>query len=92
MSADGDNIYMDHLENLNLPICFISGEKNICYLPESTEKTYKLLQQHFGAEQYSRVVIPEYGHIDCIFGKNAVEDVYPHMLEHLEKTAIEVSE
>jgi cholesterol oxidase len=87
VSADGENIYMDKLENLDLPICFISGEKNECYLPESTEITYKMLQQKFGKDQYSRVVIPDYGHIDCIFGKDAVDDVYPHMLAHLEKTA-----
>lgn len=87
VSATGGNIYMPHVDRLNLPIMFISGEKNECYLPESTKLTYDWLRGEFGDEQYSRVVIPEYGHIDCIFGRNAVEDVYPHMLEHLEKTA-----
>jgi cholesterol oxidase len=32
-------------------------------------------------------VIPGYGHIDCIYGKNAVNDVFPLMLSHLEDTA-----
>jgi len=32
-------------------------------------------------------VIPDYGHIDCIFGKNAVKDVYPLILQHLDETA-----
>ena len=35
---------------------------------------------------YSRHVIENYGHIDCIFGRNAVTDVFPHILAHLEKT------
>ena len=34
-----------------------------------------------------RRVIPDYGHIDCIFGKNAAVEVYPHVLAHLDKTA-----
>jgi len=41
-----------------------------------------------GPERYSRHVVPGYGHIDCMFGKNAVVDVYPIILEHLEKTAL----
>ena len=31
-------------------------------------------------------MIPGYGHIDCIYGKNAAKDVYPFVLEHLEAT------
>lgn len=89
VSAEGEDIYMHNLDNLNLPICFISGERNACYLPQSTEITYNLLRQKFGDEHYSRAVIANYGHIDCIFGRNAVNDVYPVMLEHLEKNAME---
>jgi cholesterol oxidase len=32
--------------------------------------------------------VPGYGHIDCMFGKDAVVDVYPIILGHLEKTAL----
>jgi cholesterol oxidase len=39
-----------------------------------------------GLELYSRHVIPGYGHIDCIFGEDAAEDVYPLILRHLEET------
>ena len=39
-----------------------------------------------GSSLYKRHVIPGYGHIDCIFGKNAVNDVFPFVLEHLEAT------
>ena len=87
VSAEGEDIYMPNLDRLNLPICFISGEQNECYLPESTRQTFDLLCEKYDASQYSRVVIPDYGHIDCIFGRDAARDVYPHMLAHLEKTA-----
>ncbi len=83
----GQDLYMPHLDRLALPILFLSGEANACYLPESTLRTYERLCQRHGTERYSRRVIPGYGHIDCIFGKNAYRDVYPIMLKHLEQTA-----
>lgn len=78
--------YLPHLERLNLPIAFVHGKENHCFLPESTEKTYEVLRSSFDPNQYSRHVIPGYGHIDCIFGKNAARDVYPFLLQHLDKT------
>lgn len=89
VNFDGKDIYLPHLDRLQLPICFISGEHNSCYLPASTGRTYDELRERFDPALYSRHVIPGYGHIDCIFGKNAVVDVYPIMLTHLEKTAWE---
>ena len=86
MSHDGEDVYLPHLDRLKMPICFIHGEQNKTYLPASTKKTLDVLGQANGEDLYTRHVIPDYGHIDCIFGKNAVRDVYPHVLEHLEKT------
>ncbi|MCK5355703.1 MAG: hypothetical protein KAJ63_11330, partial [Methyloprofundus sp.] len=84
---EGKDVYMPHLERLNLPILFISGAENECYLPESTEITFNLLREKYAASQYSRQVIKGYGHIDCIFGRNAARDVFPYIVEHLNKTA-----
>ena len=86
VNAEGGEVYMNHLDRLKLPICFIHGAENQCYLPVSTELTYNALCEAHGAALYSRHVIPDYGHIDCIFGKNAAQDTYPYMLAHLEAT------
>ena len=85
-SADGQDIYLPHLERLAIPITFIHGAENSCFLPESTGKTMELLRQRNGSDLYRRHVVPDYGHIDCIFGKRAALDVYPLILEHLETT------
>jgi cholesterol oxidase len=84
VAANGDEIYMPHLERLAIPICFIHGAENNCFLPESTQLTVNLLSETNGSKFYSRHVIPNYGHIDCIYGKNAATDVYPFILNHLE--------
>ncbi|MBW0009962.1 MAG: GMC family oxidoreductase N-terminal domain-containing protein, partial [Pseudonocardiales bacterium] len=82
-SADGQDIYLPHLERLSIPTTFIHGAENSCFLPQSTEKTMELLAQRNGSHLYRRHVVPGYGHIDCIFGKRAALDVYPLILQHL---------
>ncbi|MBZ5560913.1 MAG: GMC family oxidoreductase N-terminal domain-containing protein [Acidobacteriia bacterium] len=89
VAADGSEEYLPHLDRLAIPITFIHGELNECFLPESTAITYDLLGQKNGKGLYTRHVIPGYGHIDCIYGKDASKDVYPHILEHLESSAKE---
>ena len=84
VAYDGTDIYLPHLDRLAIPIAFIHGAENACFLPESTRVTFDLLRETNGAGLYSRHVIPGYGHIDCIYGKNAAQDVYPFMLHHLE--------
>ncbi len=86
VNFQGEESYLPHLERMAIPIAFISGGENECFLPESTEITYNLLRERNGKELYKRFVIPKYGHIDCIYGKNAWKDVYPHNLEHLDET------
>lgn len=88
VNAGGEDVYLPNWEKLNLPITFIHGAENASYLPESTERSFKKLVEVNGAEKYARYVIPNYGHIDCIFGHNAVQDVYPHILSALDKTNI----
>lgn len=86
VAFDGQDTYMPHLDRLAMPIRFIHGAENRCYVPDSTKLTYDLLCAENGSALYDRHVIPGYGHIDCIFGQNAARDVYPLILEHLEKT------
>jgi len=83
---DGNNVYLPHRDRLAIPITFIHGAKNECFLPESTEITLHDLSEANGSSLYKRQVFAGYGHIDCIFGKDAVRNVYPFILEHLEAT------
>lgn len=63
------------------------GEKNSCYLPEGTFRTFNLAKEAHPAQEYSWIQIPGYGHLDCIYGKSAVHDVYPHILNALDRHA-----
>jgi cholesterol oxidase len=84
---EGQDIYLPNLDRLRLPICFIHGAANMCFLPEGTKLTMDALTKANGTDFYTRHLVPGYGHIDCIFGANAARDIYPLILNHLEKTA-----
>jgi cholesterol oxidase len=90
VDAEGRDVYltgtdgMKGLEGMRLPIGFIHGDKNETYLPVSTQLTYDMLVKHFPEQPYERTIIPGYGHIDCIFGKNAAVDVYPVIVKYLD--------
>jgi cholesterol oxidase len=83
----GEEAYLPHLSRLALPILFLHGAKNECVLRRATEITMERLTAANGASWYSRAVIPDYGHVDCIIGRNASRDVYPHIVAHLEAAA-----
>ncbi|MDO3634619.1 alpha/beta fold hydrolase [Mycolicibacterium arseniciresistens] len=87
VGADGSDRYMPHLRRLALPLTFIHGAKNACFKPSSTEKTMQALTEANGDGFYRRHLIPDYGHIDCIFGRNAAADVFPYIVGGLEPTA-----
>jgi cholesterol oxidase len=86
VTASGQEAYMSHLDRLAIPIAFIHGSRNRCFVPESTRLTHEALAAANGKNLYSRRLIPHYGHSDSILGKNAASDVYPHIANHLEAT------
>lgn len=86
VTAEGRNDYMPQAERLAIPIAFVHGGENRCFLPESTGRTYRWLCERNGARLYSRTMITGYGHADSILGEHAARDVYPVIAQHLETT------
>ncbi len=85
LDAKGNDVYMSHIERLALPITFIHGEANKVFHPQSTLNTFNNLCLAHGSQLYERHVIPGYGHNDCLYGKNAITDVFPLMLKHFKR-------
>lgn len=85
VDRDGVDVYMPRLERLALPISFIHGTKNREFLPKATQKTFKLLCRKNGSRYYVWRPIEDYGHMDCFIGKTAADDVFPIILEELER-------
>lgn len=83
LDSSGADTYLPHFDRLSMPITLIQGEENQVWTLKATEKTYDELVARFGEENYRRHVVRGYGHLDTVFGKNAVHDTYPLMLDHL---------
>jgi cholesterol oxidase len=86
VAADGGDRYLPHVDRMAIPIAFVHGAENACFLSESIERTVARLSSANGADRYTRHEISGYGHIDCIFGRDAARDVFPHIIRHLDAT------
>lgn len=89
--ADGTDDYLSdsNLRNFAIPTLFLHGALNRCFAPSGTAATIAALSRVNDRNLYERRVIAETGHIDCIFGKNAARDVYPAIVAHFNRTALE---
>jgi len=81
----GEDVYMPNLGEIKCPVAFIHGEDNRFILPSGSARTYSELQKLNGEKLYTRHMIPGYAHMDCFIGKNAHRDVFPIILEELDK-------
>jgi cholesterol oxidase len=90
VDATGAETYMTHLDRLAIPMTFIHGADDRCVLPAGTEATVAELKQANGDELYELHVVPGYGHVDCLVGKNVMHDIYPLILERLLATSPKV--
>lgn len=78
--------YGDAAPRTDARFALFAGAKNRCFLPESQERTYEFLQRHRPGKD-SLHVLPDYGHLDPFFGKNADNDVFPQFLAELARGA-----
>jgi cholesterol oxidase len=83
--AEGPWDYLADLERLRLPITLMSGSENLVWTAESTKRTHDLLIESLGGDQFRRVVFDDYGHQDVFIGAEVAHDVFPTILEHLER-------
>ncbi|MBM7068948.1 GMC family oxidoreductase N-terminal domain-containing protein [Actibacterium sp. 188UL27-1] len=88
VDVTGADTYMTTPEKIRVPIDFIAGSRNQIFYPETTLRTLHWLQKtHPEApkDMFSRYVFRNYGHMDLFVGRNSHTDIFPYLLERLEK-------
>jgi cholesterol oxidase len=88
VDAAGEEVYLQHLDRLNFPIAFIHGAESGVFLPEGTKACAEELAAANGSDLYTVHMVPDFGHQDCLIGKNAADRVYPVILDHLDRTQL----
>ncbi len=63
---------------------FLAGEDNLCFLPESQRLSFEFANTHRPGKHVLHT-IPKYGHLDIFMGARAAHDVFPIILEELER-------
>lgn len=63
---------------------FFAGLNNLCFLAESQRRTFAFFEG-WRKNYHSLRLVPNYGHLDMLIGKDAARDVFPLILEELEK-------
>ncbi len=63
---------------------FLAGSKNRCFLPESQVKTFEYFDGH-RKDYHTLHVLAGYGHLDVFMGKNAARDVFPIIVDELQR-------
>jgi len=76
--------FAEHEPDTNARFAFFAGEKSGCFTTESQVRTYKHFCS-FGRDDHSLNLVPRYSHLDVFIGKDAARDVYPQMLQELDK-------
>lgn len=87
VNANGENAYLSHPERLDFPIHMMAGSLNELVLPDTTLRTQHWLRKELpdSADQFTRQVFSGYGHLDCFWGRDAGEDIFPSILNELAK-------
>ena len=62
---------------------FFTGERSGCFLPESQQQSFEYFSRFRKDHTLHR--LPTYSHLDPLIGENAARDVYPAILEELER-------
>jgi pimeloyl-ACP methyl ester carboxylesterase len=65
---------------------FFAGSENRCFLPESQVETYRWFDNHKPGK-HALHQLDGYSHLDVFMGKDASRDVFPLMINELEKVA-----
>lgn len=73
--------YWEKFGKIDVPIVFITGTRDIFASPEITTESYNRVKKT--NENVGLHILPGFGHINILVGKNAYEGVYPIILDSL---------
>jgi cholesterol oxidase len=79
------NDYLDQAADVTTPILFLTGDHNDVFT-DSNIVCHKILSE-LSPGRHELQILPGYGHIDPLIGKNAHVDVFPRILDFLKRQA-----
>jgi cholesterol oxidase len=77
------NDYFEYASEIETPVLFMTGERNFVFT-DSNLVTFDRLEK-ICPGRHEKHVFPNYGHQDPFMGKNVHVEIFPRLLEFIEK-------
>ncbi|KAJ4959943.1 hypothetical protein NE237_019853 [Protea cynaroides] len=82
----GTFLYKDHLHKSNVPVLALAGDQDLICPPEAVYETVKIIPPHLVSYKvFGEPGGPHYAHYDLVGGRLAAEQVYPCIIEFLNR-------
>uniref|UniRef100_A0A2N9HZG1 Uncharacterized protein n=1 Tax=Fagus sylvatica TaxID=28930 RepID=A0A2N9HZG1_FAGSY len=82
----GTFFYKDYLRKSNVPVLALAGDQDLICPPEAVYETAKLISEDFVAYKvFGEPAGPHYGHYDLVGGRLVADQVYPCIVEFLNR-------
>jgi hypothetical protein len=90
VSVDGSPLlpadFTAHPPQTDARFVLLAGPRNRCFLPESQIRSFEHLERIRPGHHRLRL-LPSYGHLDVFMGRTAARDVFPVILDELDRAA-----
>lgn len=83
-NPEKSSTYLDTKPKTDARIVLFGGAKNLCFLPDSQRNTFSYLES-INPGFHKLHILENYSHLDVFLGKNAHKDVFPIMINELNK-------
>ncbi|KAK4741529.1 hypothetical protein SAY87_025117 [Trapa incisa] len=82
----GKFFFKEHLHKSSVPILALAGDEDLICPPKAVQETVKLIPEHLVTYKvFGEPSGPHYAHYDLVGGRMAVQQVYPCIIEFLNK-------
>ncbi|KAF5727734.1 hypothetical protein HS088_TW22G01431 [Tripterygium wilfordii] len=82
----GKFLYKDHLQEIKVPVLALAGDQDLICPPEAVEETAKLIPEDLVTYKvFGESGGPHYAHYDLVGGRLAAEQVYPYIIQFLNR-------
>jgi lysosomal acid lipase/cholesteryl ester hydrolase len=79
--------YFERAHEVTTPVLFMTGEHNHVFTDSNVECHRRL--HAMGCTQHELKVFPGYGHQDPFMGKNVAEDIFPDLIDFMQRKSAE---
>jgi hypothetical protein len=70
VDAVGGDVYLPNVARVHARIVLLQGTENELFLSKGSAETERWFREHHGRDACTRLLFPEYAHLDCFIGRN----------------------